>query len=192
MKQLHLLGSAAVVGLTVMAGTPVLAHGGHSGGHHSGGHHSSSHHSGGHHHGTAHHSAPHHSASHHHSQAHVAGTHHGSSHSSTHHSFTHHSFAHHGYHHWGHHSWNHGNWNYGGSWYGGPWGVWDGSVASDTAEPWYYESFFNVEPEAAVLPENGPIVSRGYRNAVPRPTSPLCRPSAAGPEEPVVAGSDGN
>src|SRR5580658_4304989 len=62
MKQRHMLGSAAVFGLTVFAGSAAFAHGGHhSGGHHSGGH-QSSHHSSGSHHGTAHHAAPHHSA----------------------------------------------------------------------------------------------------------------------------------
>jgi hypothetical protein len=193
MKHLHLLGSAAVAGLTFLAGTPVFAHGGHhSGGHHSGGHHSSSHHSGGSHHGTAHHAAPHHSAPHHAAPSHAGAAHPAHSHVAGHPHAQNHSFAQQGYHSHHHHGWNHGNWNYGGGWYTGPWGVWDGSTVNNTVTPWYYETFFDVEPEVAVLPENGPTVSRGSRNAVRMPTSPLCRPATTGLGEQVATESDGN
>jgi hypothetical protein len=199
MKQRHMLGSAAVFGLTVFAGSAVLAHGGHhGGGHHSGGHHSSGHHSSGSHHGTAHHAAPHQSAPHHsaphHAVPQLAGPSHPThSHVAGHHSVPNHSFAqqNHSWHHHHHGYWNHGYWN-NGTWYAGPWNVWDGSVASNDVAPWYYESFFDVAPEAAVQPENGPTVCRGYRNGGQMPTSPLRRPASAGIEESVVTESDGN
>ena len=177
MKQRHTLGSAAVFALTVFAGSAAFAHGGHhSGGHHSGGHHSS-HHSSGSHHGTAHHAAPHHSAPHHSAPHHAAPQQVGPSrpshsHVAGQHSVPNHSFAqqNHSWHHHHHGHWNNGYWN-NGTWYAGPWGVWDGSVASNDVAPWYYESFFNVEPEVAVQPENGPTVCRGFLG-----TRSKCRP----------------
>lgn len=102
-----------------------------------------------------------------------------------------HSYAHHDHHWWHHHYWNHGYWN---GWYAGPSSVWDdGIAASPAVSPWYYESFFNVEPEMAVSPENGPSVSRGYLAQVTPPVSPI--PGQASTNHEETSGpteSDGN
>jgi hypothetical protein len=87
MKRLYLLGSVAIIGLTVLGGVPTFGHGG---GHGHGGH---SHHT------AAHHAAPHHSAPSHAAHAHVAGRH----------SAANHSFVHNG-HSWHHHGWSNGYW----------------------------------------------------------------------------------
>jgi hypothetical protein len=215
MKCLQLVGLAAAVGGTFLAQTSGFAHGGHG---HSGGH---SHPSGGSHHSTAHHSAPHHSAPHaapqhaaphhsapphstahaapHHSAPQTAGPVHPSHpHGTPHHASPSPSFAHQG-HNWSHHNWSNGHrhhgyhsyWNNG--YWSGPWGVWgDGTVTPTVNSPWYYESFFNVEPETAVLPQNGPTVTRGCMSRATQPTSPPVGVASTTPAEVGPTESDGN
>jgi hypothetical protein len=158
MKRLYLLGSAAIIGLTLLGGAPSYAHGGghgHAGGtHHSAAHHAASHHS------AAHHAAPHQSAHTHTTHAHAAG---------------HHSTSSHGYTHSGH-SWHH---------HGGANGYWGGLgggfVAPGIVAPWYYDQFWNAGPNTLVAPGVGEIVTREYLNNVTSPVAPF--PAPAGPIE---------
>jgi hypothetical protein len=159
MQRLYLLGSAAIIGLTVLGGSPTFGHGG---GHGHGGHSHSSHshgHASGGHHTAAHHSAPSHAA-----HAHVAG----------HHSTANHSFVQNG-HSWHHHGWSNGYWGNG---YWGNFG--NGYVAPGFTTPWYYDQFWSTVPETVIVPGAGAVVTSEYMNNVIRPASPL-----SGPADPV-------
>ena len=160
MKRLYLLGSAAVIGWTLLGGTPSFARGGGHG--HSGHSHASHGHAGGAHHPAAHHVAPHHSAHNHSANAHVAG----------HHSTSNHTYTHtHNWNSWHHNGWANGYWG----------GLGDGFVAPGIVAPGYYDQFWSDGPNTAVIPGGGEIVTREYVNTVTRPAALLTVP--AGPIE---------
>jgi hypothetical protein len=201
MKRCFSLASAAVLGLTLLAGTPSFGKGGH--GHNGGG-------GGGH----AHSSGGGHSGGHAHSSGHSSGGHHSSGHAapsaSTHPQMTHNSPTRPQTHSHPAHpqpapnqapaqhvagvsgtssqsftqtggGWHHGH-HYG-------WGAWGDGVAF----PWNYNPYWNVAPGVIVVPEETEIVEREYMTSVaatpstpPAPTArttPSSNADEAGPEQ---------
>lgn len=179
MKRYFSLGSAAVLSVTLLAGTPTFGKGGHGGGQgHSGGHpHSGgSAHGGGHAHSSGHPSGEHHSSAHaapNHS-THPQMTHNPPTHSQTHshathpqptpaqrtpqqvvgqHSTSNQTFAHTG------NGWHHGH-----HYSSGAWG--DG-----VALPWDYNPYWNGPPGVVVVPTENEITEQEYVTRVTPPTT---------------------
>jgi hypothetical protein len=157
MNRYFSLGTAAFLGLTLMAGTPSFGKGGghpHSSGHGGGRAHSSAHTSGAHHGST--HSAPKH-------PAHPQLAHKGQSHPQPTHkhpapstvagqrSTSSHTVTHSGSH------WHHDGW------------AWGNTVAV----PWGYDPYWNAAPSVVVVPEENQIVETEY---VTRVTPPSAQP----------------
>jgi hypothetical protein len=176
MKHYFSLGSAAVLSLTLFAGTPSFGKGGHGhgggSGHASGGHAHSSGHPGGQHHSSGH-AAPSHSShpqlthnSPTHSQTHSRSTHPqpkpapgtaqplAEQHSTLSRSFTHADRWHHGH----HEGW--------------------GAGANGVALPWDYNPYWNG-PGVVVVPTENEIIEEEYVTRVsapPPPVSPVAQP----------------
>jgi hypothetical protein len=200
MKRCFSLTSAAVLGLTLLAGTPSFGKGGHG---HSGGSGGGHAHSGGSGHGGGHAHSSGHPSGEHHSSGHVAPSH------STHPQMTHNSptrpqthshpthpqpapnqgpaqhvagvngtssqsFTHTG------RGWHHG--------YG--WGAWGDGAGF----PWDYNPYWNGSPGVIVVPEETEIVEREYMTSIaPTPPAPTARPipssnaDETGPEQASTA-----
>jgi hypothetical protein len=174
MNRYFSLGTAAFLGLTLMAGTPSFGKGG---GHaHGGGSGHSSGHSGGHPHSSGH------GGGHAHSSGHTSGAHHGSTHSAPNHP-SHPQLAHKGQSHpqptHNHpapstvagqrstsshtvtHSGSHWHHDHHDAW------AWGNTVAV----PWGYDPYWNAAPGVVVVPEENQIVETEYVTRVAPPSA---------------------
>ncbi len=191
MKRCFSLGSAAILSLTLLAGTPSFGKGSHGGGHSTGHAHS----------GGSGHSAGH-SSGHAHSSGHSGGAHHASGHPAPSHSAPHPQLTHNPSTHPQHsplhpahpqpahnpptplHTFgqaaapnatvNNSGTNSGGGWHHGHHSEWN-TWADGAGLPGYYNPYWNGDPGVVVVPAENVIIEQQYVTRVAPPPAPQSR-----------------